>query len=153
MFQPWTPPLEQQQSHVYHLHIDPRSYDGHEAPPLTSITEQNEEIDVERKEAALVTAEMESRGGGGKNETENQRNERERRRVQQVNAAFALLRQHLPIQTGPYEIADRTRRAATQKRRSQRTSKVKILRAAIRYINELTRILRASEVVEHGQLV
>ncbi|KAL5969794.1 Helix-loop-helix protein 4 [Taenia solium] len=153
MFHPWTPPLEQQQFNVYYFHIDPRSSDGHEAPPMTAITEQDEEIDVERTEAVLVAAEVESKGREGTSETENQRNERERRRVQQVNAAFALLRQHLPIQTGLYEVADRARWVTKRKRRSQRTSKVKILRAAIRYINELTGILQASEVVEHGQFV
>ncbi|KAL5107668.1 Helix-loop-helix protein 3 [Taenia crassiceps] len=148
MLHPWTPPLEPQQSHVYHLHIDPRSSDGYEALPMTAITEKDEETEVKRTEEVLV---KESRGGGGTSETENQRNERERRRVQQVNAAFALLRQRLPVQSGPYEVADRTHRVSTRKRRGQRTSKVKILRAAIRYINELTGILRASEVVEHGQ--
>ncbi|EUB62706.1 Helix-loop-helix protein 4 [Echinococcus granulosus] len=153
MFQAWPALLQPQQAHIYHLHIDPRSDDGHEAVPMTSITEQNGAIEVERTEAALLAAEVRFRGEGRSSETENQRNERERRRVQQVNAAFALLRQHLPIQIGPYETTDRTRRAPARKRRSQRTSKVKILRAAIRYINELTGILQASEVVDNEQFV
>ena len=78
-------------------------------------------------------------------DAESQRNERERQRVRQVNAAFALLRQHLPpsIQT-----SDRKCHSGSRKRRSQRTSKLKTLRAAIQYINELKRILHAAEEEE-----
>ncbi|VDM15657.1 unnamed protein product [Hydatigera taeniaeformis] len=148
MFQPWIPALRPQQPHVYHPYVDRRSSDEYEANQMTTVTGEDEKSALGQTEAILVVTEMESKEEGGTGEAENQRNERERRRVQQVNAAFALLRQHLPIQSGTYETADWTRRVTTRKRRSQRTSKVKILRAAIRYINELAEILKAPEVVE-----
>ncbi|VDD81165.1 unnamed protein product [Mesocestoides corti] len=90
-------------------------------------------------------AEAEKRGRGA----ENHRNERERLRVKQVNAAFALLRDHLPAQIQGEGVVDKARRSS---RRSQRVSKVRTLRAAIRYIEELIRILQMSETEEHSNI-
>ncbi|VDL16317.1 unnamed protein product [Hymenolepis diminuta] len=76
--------------------------------------------------------------------SESLRNKRERLRVKQVNAAFALLREHLP---NPDESSHQTsgKRPKSSRRKCRRISKVKTLRSAIQYINDLLKILKDSE--------
>ena len=61
------------------------------------------------------------------------RNARERRRVQTVNGAFSLLRKHIPYES-----------------KHKRLSKVKTLRIAINYIQQLQQMLQRSGAAEVG---
>ncbi|VDO01520.1 unnamed protein product [Rodentolepis nana] len=67
-------------------------------------------------------------------------NKRERFRVKQMNAAFDLLREHLP---NPDAINNQTsgKRLKSRRRNCRRISKVKTLRLAVQYINDLLKIL------------
>nr|CDS34078.1 hypothetical protein HmN_000560700 [Hymenolepis microstoma] len=81
--------------------------------------------------------------------SESLRNKRERLRVKQVNAAFALLREHLP---NPDEASNQMsgKRPKSRRRKCRRISKVKTLRSAIQYINDLLKILEDSEQTRSG---
>ena len=141
MFYEWTPTEQPHQPHIYSQNITLSTPNGAEEVTTFSVAPKITEVEageVEVKQTNLSDS---------RSEPENRRNERERQRVRQVNAAFALLRQHLPpsVQADDFSVSEGSCRTTSRKRRSQRTSKVKTLRAAIRYINELMRILQASE--------
>ena len=74
------------------------------------------------------------------------RNERERQRVNDVNAAFFNLLNHLPQhQTSSHQLTIRqtTRTVATVTASSSKMSKINILRQAIAYIDSLSNILQS----------
>lgn len=146
MFYPWINQLNNQYTDHQHP-SQPSQYQNYQdqnQPPLyPSIYDRSstdESALLGDQSARVVECEL------SPDRAESIRNERERRRVKQVNAAFALLRAHLPH---PDEMvsnqATGNRRPRTRRRKDRRISKVKTLRQAIQYINDLLAILGESE--------
>ncbi len=140
------PPLSHSSSHTLtHFHLSmfydwTTCYQLRQYPHVyTCPPKQDEEHQPQPQQGPVQALKDEALEGEKGEEQEKPRNERERRRVKQVNAAFTVLRNHLP--STPSGASKSKRRVDS----GRRLSKVKTLRAAIRYIDELTKMLKSPE--------